>query len=122
MLSGTGRGLFMVTSPAVALGIAPHLALVTLPTALIVIGAAMAAMPASLFMRRFGRKSGFMCGTAIAALSGLSCTAAVVYENFYLLALGGFCMGCLPVLLSFTALRSLMSHLSSFAARPYRLF
>ena len=58
MLSGTGRGLFMVTSPAVAIGIAPHLALATLPTALIVIGAALSAMPASLFMRRFGRKTG----------------------------------------------------------------
>ena len=93
MLSGTGRGLFMVTSPAVALGIAPHLALVTLPTALIVIGAALAAMPASLFMRRFGRKTGFMCGTVIAALSGASSAAAVLLENFYLLALGGFLYG-----------------------------
>ena len=93
MLSGTGRGLFMVTSPAVALGIAPHLALATLPTALIVIGAALSAMPASLFMRRFGRKSGFMCGTFIAALSGASSAAAVVLENFYLLALGGFLYG-----------------------------
>jgi len=93
MLSGTGRGLFMVTSPAVALGIAPHLALVTLPTALIVIGAALAAMPASLFMRRFSRKSGFLCGTLIAAASGASSTAAVLYENFYLLALGGFLYG-----------------------------
>lgn len=93
MLSGTGRGLFMVTSPAVALGIAPHLALVTLPTALIVIGAAMAAMPASMFMRRVGRRTGFLCGTMIAMASGASCTAAVLYENFYLLALGGFLYG-----------------------------
>ena len=56
MLFGTGRGLFMVTSPAVALGIAPHLALATLPTALVVVGTALAAMPASLFSRRVGRK------------------------------------------------------------------
>ena len=68
MLSGTGRGLFMVTSPAVALGIAPHLALATVPTALIVIGAALAAMPASLFMRRFARKTGFLCGTMLGPL------------------------------------------------------
>jgi MFS family permease len=93
MLSGTGRGLFMVTSPAVALGVAPHLALVTLPTALVVIGTALSAMPASLLMRRFGRKAGFICGTAIAMLSGLSCTAAVLYQNFYLLALGGLLYG-----------------------------
>jgi MFS family permease len=93
MLAGTGRGIFMVTSPAVALGIAPHLALATLPTALIVIGSACGAMPASLFMRRVGRKTGFICGTMLAVLSGTSCTAAVIFENFYLLALGGFLYG-----------------------------
>jgi MFS family permease len=93
MLAGTGRGLFMVTSPAVALGIAPHLALATLPTALIVIGTAIGAMPASLFMRRVGRKTGFICGTTIATLSGAACVAAVILENFYLLALGGFLYG-----------------------------
>lgn len=93
MLAGTGRGLFMVTSPAVAIGIAPHLALATLPSALIVIGSACGAMPASLFMRRVGRKTGFICGTIVAVLSGISCTAAVILENFYLLALGGFLYG-----------------------------
>lgn len=93
MLSGTGRGLFMVTSPAVALGIAPHAALATLPTALIVIGAAIAAMPASLLMRRVGRKFGFMGGTLIAMASGAASAAAVVWENFWLLAFGGFLYG-----------------------------
>ncbi|MCY4486139.1 MAG: MFS transporter [Deltaproteobacteria bacterium] len=93
MLSGTGRGLFMVTSPAVALLIAPHPALVTLPTGLIVVGAALAAMPTSLFTRRFGRKTGFLCGTVLASASGLSCTAAVLYQNFWLLLLGGFLYG-----------------------------
>jgi MFS family permease len=93
MLAGTGRGLFMVTSPAVAIGIAPHLALATLPSALIVIGSACGAMPASLFMRRVGRKTGFICGAMVAVLSGISCTAAVILENFYLLALGGFLYG-----------------------------
>lgn len=93
MLSGTGRGLFMVTSPAVALGIAPHAALATLPTALIVIGAALAAMPASLLMRRVGRKIGFICGTMIAAASGTASAVAVLIENFWLLALGGFLYG-----------------------------
>jgi MFS family permease len=93
MLAGTGRGLFMVTSPAVAIGIAPHLALATLPSALVVIGSACGAMPASLFMRRVGRKTGFICGAMVAVLSGISCVAAVILENFYLLALGGFLYG-----------------------------
>jgi MFS family permease len=93
MLFGTGRGLFMVTSPAVALSIAPHLALATLPTALVVVGTALAAMPASLFSRRVGRKVGFLSGTVLAAASGAACTAAVHFESFWLLALGGLLFG-----------------------------
>ena len=93
MLFGTGRGLFMVTSPAVALGIAPHLALATLPTALVVVGTALAAMPASLFSRRVGRKAGFLCGTVLAGASGAACTAAIYLESFWLLALGGLLFG-----------------------------
>ena len=93
MLFGTGRGLFMVTSPAVALGIAPHLALATLPTALVVVGTALAAMPASLFSRRVGRKAGFLCGTVLATASGAACAAAIFIESFWLLALGGLLFG-----------------------------
>jgi MFS family permease len=93
MLFGTGRGLFMVTSPAVGLAIAPHLALVTIPTALIIIGNALAAMPASMFMRRVGRRTGFLCGTVLAAISGGLCTSAVILENFWLLSAGGLTFG-----------------------------
>ena len=93
MLTGTSRGLFMVTAPAVGLAIAPHLALVTLPAGLIVIGNALAAMPASLMMRRFGRKTGFIFGTFLAITSGLSSTAAVIFQDFWLLAFGGFLFG-----------------------------
>lgn len=93
MLAGTGRGLFMVTSPAVALGIAPHLALATMPTACIVIGNALSAMPASMLMRRIGRKTGFLFGTLLATASGAFSTTSVLYENFWLLCIGGFCFG-----------------------------
>ncbi len=93
MLAGTGRGLFMVTSPAVALAIAPHLALATMPTACIVVGNALTAMPASMLMRRIGRKAGFLVGTILALAAGAASTASVLYENFWLLCVGGFCFG-----------------------------
>lgn len=93
MLFGTGRGLFMVTSPAVALGIAPHPALATLPTALVVVGTAIAAMPASLFCRRVGRKSGFLVGTLLSAGCGTAATAAVIYQSFWFLAAAGLLFG-----------------------------
>jgi len=93
MLTVTSRGLFFVASPAVGLAIAPHMALVTLPAGMIVIGNALAAMPASLFMRRFGRKVGFIFGTFFTMMSGIVSTAAVLYENFWFLVLGGLLFG-----------------------------
>ena len=79
MLFGTGRGLFMVTAPAVALlpGFAPHLALATLPAATVVIGNALAAWIASMITRRTGRRVGFLIGTGLATVSAVMCFAAV---------------------------------------------
>lgn len=95
MLFGTGRGLFMVTAPAVALlpGFAPHLALATLPAATVVIGTALSAWIASMITRRTGRRVGFLIGTALATMSGVLCFAAVTHMNFWLLALGGLVFG-----------------------------
>ena len=93
MLYGTGRALFMVSAPAVALAIAPHPALWTLPAATVVVGTALSAMAASMFMRRTGRKAGFLWGTTLGVASGAACAAAVVLQNFWLLALGGLLYG-----------------------------
>ena len=95
MLFGTGRGLFMVTAPAVALlpGFAPHLALATLPAATVVVGTALSAWVASMITRRTGRRIGFLIGTALATVSGILCLSSVVFMNFWLLALGGLTFG-----------------------------
>ncbi len=95
MLFGTGRGLFMVTAPAVALlpGFAPHLALATLPAATVVIGNALAAWIASMITRRTGRRVGFLLGTGLATVSAVMCFAAVIFANFWLLSIGGLVFG-----------------------------
>ena len=95
MLFGTGRGLFMVTAPAVALapGIAPHIALATLPAAMIVIGTALSAWIASMITRYTGRQGGFLIGTALGTLSGILCLGSVLFMNFWLLAIGGLVFG-----------------------------
>ena len=95
MLFGTGRGLFMIAAPAVALlpGFAPHLALVTLPAATVVIGTALSAWIASMITRRTGRRVGFLIGTVLATISGILCFASVIFMNFWLLALGGLVFG-----------------------------
>ena len=95
MLYGTGRMLFMVTAPAVALlpGFSPHMALTTLPAATVVIGIALSAWVASIITRRTGRQIGFLIGAALATGSGLLCFAAVIYMNFWLMACGGLVFG-----------------------------
>ena len=95
MLFGTGRGLFMVAAPAVALlpGFAPHLALATLPAAAVVIGTALSAWAASMISRRTGRQAGFLIGTGLATVSGALCFSAVIYMNFWLLSVGGLVFG-----------------------------
>ena len=61
MLYGTGRGLFIVAAPAVALlpGFSPDLALATLPAATVVTGMALSAWVSSIVTRRTGRQRGW---------------------------------------------------------------
>jgi len=95
MLYGTGRGLFIVAAPAVALlpGFSPDLALATLPAATVVTGMALSAWVSSIVTRRTGRQRGFLIGTGLAVISGAACFSSVVYMNFWLLALGGLIFG-----------------------------
>ena len=90
---GTGRSLLIATAPLVAYPIAPHKALATLPTALVVIGTALSAYFVSMLTRKTGRRTGFLLGTAVATLSGIACSAAVVVQSFWLLAAGGLLFG-----------------------------
>ena len=90
---GTGRALLIATAPLVAYPIAPHKALATLPTALVVIGTALSAYFISMLTRSTGRRNGFLIGTTVATLSGIACCAAVLYQNFWLLAAGGLLFG-----------------------------
>jgi MFS family permease len=68
--------------------IAPHISLATVPLTTYVIGTAASTMPASLFMRRHGRRKGFLLGGALAVLGALVCTIAVWNSQFLLLCVG----------------------------------
>ena len=60
-------------------------ALATMPAALVIVGTAIATMPASMLMRVTGRRLGFMIGAGIGALSGVMVLLAIVRNNFWLL-------------------------------------
>ncbi len=65
----------------------------TLPATSYVIGAALAAFPASMFMKRVGRRNGFLTGAAVGLGGAAVATFAIASASFALLCFGHFLLG-----------------------------
>jgi MFS family permease len=65
----------------------------TLPATAYVVGAALATLPASFFMRRFGRQTGFQVGTAMGVAGALVCCLGLWLYSFWLLCAGVLVLG-----------------------------
>jgi predicted MFS family arabinose efflux permease len=68
-------------------------ALATLPATAVVVGTAAGTIPASLLMRRVGRRRGFIAGTGFAVAGGLLSALAIGLGSFWLLGLGSALVG-----------------------------
>ncbi len=73
--------------------LAPSPGLATLPVALVTVGAALTTVPASLFMRRFGRRAGFLVGAVAGLVNGLCGVGAVLLQSYELLLAAGLALG-----------------------------
>lgn len=73
--------------------LASNKALATLPVTGWVIGAAIATFPASMLMKRIGRRGGFTVGTFLGMLGAAICAGAVALGEFWLLCLGTLVFG-----------------------------
>ncbi len=62
--------------------------LATLPITTYVIGGALATLPAAFFMKRYGRRAGFMLGSGLGMLGALIAAFAVSLGSFWLLCFG----------------------------------
>ena len=69
-------------------------ALATLPVSAAVIGVATSTIPASLLMKRIGRRAGFMVGTLIGITGGLLAAYAMYMAEFHLFVAATFVIGC----------------------------
>ena len=67
--------------------------LATLPATAYVVGAALTTLPASFFMKRFGRQTGFQLGTAMGILGAAVCCLALWLHSFWLLCAGVLVLG-----------------------------
>ena len=69
----------------VGVSLAPTLWLATFPVTAYVIGAALTTLPAAFFMKRHGRRAGFMLGSGLGIAGALISAFAVSIGNFWLL-------------------------------------
>ena len=85
--------LLAAISALAGLALAPSPRLATVPVVMYVLGAAMSTLPASFFMKRHGRRAGFLLGTIVGVLGGAVCVFAILLHSFALLLAGLFVYG-----------------------------
>ena len=73
--------------------LAPSAALVTLPIAAISLGTVLATFPASIWMSRVGRKTGFCSGAAAGVVASVLAVIALIIHSFALLCVATFLIG-----------------------------
>jgi len=89
----TNNSTLIAINGLAGLALAPKAALATLPVTCWVAGGALATMPASLHMKRVGRRLGLMSGTLWGIAGALICGTAIYLQLFWLLCLGTLVWG-----------------------------
>jgi len=84
------QGLGMLTAPMVifvggfiGVALAPSPAMATLPVAAVVVGTALASMPAAFIMQKIGRRQGFVYATLVAILGSILAIFSLRHELFW---------------------------------------
>jgi predicted MFS family arabinose efflux permease len=88
----TNAVTLVAVSSLVGYAIAANKSLATLPATLYVVGVAITAFPASMWMKRVGRRNGFVTGAGLGVLGASLATFAVARGDFVLL-----CASMLPL-------------------------
>jgi predicted MFS family arabinose efflux permease len=89
----TNNSTLIAINGLAGLALAPHKGLATLPVTCWILGGAIATMPASLHMKRVGRRRGLTSGMFWAFAGALLCAAAMLQQSFWLLCLGTLVWG-----------------------------
>ena len=97
----TSQALFLIAaitvmtlSGMVGLALSPEPALATLPVSLMMVGTLIATLPASLFMKRVGRRLGFITGAILGGAGGGAISVlGIVSDGFALFCAGNLLLG-----------------------------
>ncbi len=92
-LYGVHAVAFMTVGSLVGNALAEDKSLATLPITAFMVGTALTTVPASLLMRRAGRRFGFLVGATCAGLSGLAGLYAIYAQSFWWFLVCGFLTG-----------------------------
>jgi MFS family permease len=87
-LANTNNTILIALGALVGYSLADNKLLATLPVASVMIGTMLFTIPASFWMRRVGRKYGFITGILIGMTGASICSWAIYTHNFWL-----FCVG-----------------------------
>ena len=96
----------------IASKIAPDPELATLPLTLMILGTASAVIPASMLMKKFGRRVGTIIGLSWAIVGSLLCMYSAIQSIFWLLVVGAILLGASMAFVAqmrFAAIESLES-------------
>ncbi len=96
----SGSVLIVTLGGIVGSELAPHPSLATLPPSLMVVGTALATVPAALLMQRIGRRFGFASGAVLAAGGALLAALGLEIKSF---ALFTAAVGLIGATLAFSA-------------------
>ena len=91
--SSTSLTLVSAVGSLAGYALASNKALATLPSTMAVIGTALSTIPASLLMKRVGRRVGFVVGALCATAGGGISVAALAHGQFWLLTAAALLLG-----------------------------
>jgi MFS family permease len=83
----------MAINGLAGLALAPDRRMATVPIVAYVIGSALSTLPASFFMKHYGRRAGFTLGSALGMVGAATGVLAIFMQSFWLLCLGTFFSG-----------------------------
>ncbi len=98
----TGASLLISVSALVGLALAPDRRLATLPLGLQALVAMLTTMPASLLMKRIGRRNAFALGVLCGGIGAALCSTAILRSSFPLFCSGSAMLGLLGATVTLT--------------------
>lgn len=92
-LTMSAASIVVFTGGIIGSVLAPSETLATLPLALMIVGTAVAVIPVTMLMQRFGRKRVFILGACTSTVGALVASYAITISHFKLFCFGTFLLG-----------------------------